>query len=216
MRSRKNKKNNNIPKVAYLLLLLVGFGIGHMARPVPGADEQSVLLAKASNLVYIPEKDITHRFSPTPKKDAAQGCTQMVVDLINKTYATLTIGIFALTSKSIVLAIEDACSRGVQTTIFIDKKFTGVNSPMQRLFRAGAQIYVYRGPYTYHLKCLVSDGKIMETGSFNYSANAERRNRENASSHVSEPIAKIYLDELKRHQGLPDFHPYGDLNRARS
>ncbi len=53
-------------------------------------------------------------------------------------------------------------------------------------------------PDRMHHKVIVIDGKIVITGSYNFSASAEERNDENVVIIFDEAVAKVYLQEVAR------------------
>ena len=203
--ARRNNKKNLIKGANYLLYLFIGFSIGYGAQYLPqnsAHDSAPIAMDRSSPMI---------RFSPTKKRDEQQGCTRLIVDTIKKTQSTIHIGIFSLTSKPITAALEAACQRGVKVAIIVDKKFSTKDS-IKALTKAGVQVYIYKGKHTYHHKFLISDKKIVITGSFNYSKQAEATNRENCCYTPNQELAEVYHKKWQEQLKSPNIHHYNKLH----
>jgi phospholipase D len=89
---------------------------------------------------------------------------------------------YGLTSRSIVDALIAAQSRGVDVAIKTDKKESEKHAQatlITKLKAAGVRVEVSTQQRNLHDKFAVIDGQRVITGSFNWTQNAELRNREN-------------------------------------
>jgi phosphatidylserine/phosphatidylglycerophosphate/cardiolipin synthase-like enzyme len=68
----------------------------------------------------------------------------------------------------------------------------------KRLLSGGVEVRLDGNPDNLHHKVIVIDEKIVVTGSYNLSANAELRNDENTLILQSAEIAALYLEEFER------------------
>jgi phosphatidylserine/phosphatidylglycerophosphate/cardiolipin synthase-like enzyme len=229
--ARRKGKDNVIHYLIYPIMLLIGLCIGYGAKREADyaeqldekADHQAPSDRKktpcATKWNYTIGGTVTPYFSPTKKKALREdkGITNMMVQVINNTNTTLRIGIFSLTPGPIFNALKAAAKRGVDVGIIIDKKFAGKNSSMNELAAAGIHIYVYRGGHTYHNKYLVSDGKILTTGSFNFSKSAENTNREDCC-HIEgvAPLARDYEGQWRKERDHPKVKRLGEGGNRRT
>ncbi|KVU84462.1 endonuclease [Burkholderia ubonensis] len=126
---------------------------------------------------------------------------QLVEKAINSARSSIRLAAYSFTSPAVVQALIAAKRRGVDVAVVVDEK-----NNLQEDRRAGAaalNLLVNAGIPTrtisvypiHHDKYFVVDGLDVETGSFNYSQAAARRNSENAIVIWHDPaLAKAYLD----------------------
>ena len=112
-------------------------------------------------------------------------CSDKLVAFITTAQKNLDIAIYTLTDKEIYTAISVASKRGVAVRIIADKqqaltKYSLISSLKQQgiAVRYGNQTGIMHNKFT------IVDGLKLETGSFNYTAAANRKNNEN----------QLYLD----------------------
>jgi phosphatidylserine/phosphatidylglycerophosphate/cardiolipin synthase-like enzyme len=108
------------------------------------------------------------------------GCTAAVVAEIAAAKKTCLVQAYSLTSGPITLALKEAKRRGVRVEVLVDdqsSKQPGCTAAA--LIAAGIPVMVAAGPGLAHNKLVLIDGKTILTGSFNFSAHAERENQEN-------------------------------------
>lgn len=122
------------------------------------------------------EIETTAYFSPRG------GCEEAVVDLINHSEKTIDVAIYSFTDRKIAKALIDAYRRGVKIRVIIDYgngKSRYCVGPL--LEKAGIPVRYKRGSGggLMHNKYAIYDGKVLSTGSFNWTSNANKRNDEN-------------------------------------
>lgn len=108
------------------------------------------------------------------------GATKAVVRLIDQAQKSISIAAYNFTSKDIAKALASAQNRGVNVRAVLDKSNVHARQS-SATFLANADIPV-RIDYKYHImhnKFIIVDGATVETGSFNYTSNAENSNAEN-------------------------------------
>lgn len=131
-------------------------------------------------------------FSPDKKNETR------IVEIINHSKKTLDIAIYSLTLKSVPYALREARKRGVKIRMVMDKvQSFGANSQYKDLVGGGFEIRKSRGRGIMHSKYIVSDGCLVETGSFNYTDNAVNNNRENLLIIDSCKIGKKYSENFE-------------------
>jgi len=110
------------------------------------------------------------------------GCISAIVNLIRQSEKSIDVAIYSFTSRKIAKALVDAHKRGVKVRVIIDYgngKSRYCVAPV--LERAGIEVRYKRGSGggLMHHKYAIYDGKVVSTGSFNWTSNAEKRNDEN-------------------------------------
>ena len=110
-----------------------------------------------------------------------QDCPAVLVNLYNSSTQTLDIAIYSLTYPSVVQAIKDAKARGVKVRVLSDKTQSAGATQKQainNLLGVGIPVKINKHSGLMHLKVSIIDDKILTTGSFNYSKNAQENNDE--------------------------------------
>ena len=150
------------------------------------------------------------RYSPNGR------CSEKLVQLINETRSTIRAMVYGATleevSEALVLAgkkREDG-GRGVDVRMLLDKRQTYRDQAkfcdkLETAGKEGARIevrlYSPGGRACMHHKVGIFDGKLVTTGSFNWTKNAEKNNNENLVTIENPEIAKAYakiFEELWR------------------
>ena len=125
------------------------------------------------------------------------GVARRIIKVIDSSASSIDLAIFDLTSRDIKLALERAKQRGIKIRIAADsRQAKGVHSVIQTLINEGFDIKIVHGigRGVMHNKFAIFDGKLLVTGSYNWTNNAEHNNYENAIF-ISDP------ETIKRYQG---------------
>lgn len=102
-----------------------------------------------------------------------------VLGFIGKTRADLDVAVYSITHPTIATALVDAHNRGVRVRVLTDKVQAASRYALDELMEAaGIEVRRDREGGSMHLKMAISDGIAVGFGSFNWTRNAERRNRE--------------------------------------
>lgn len=130
-------------------------------------------------------------FSPDARAE------QLVLKTIDSSKSTIRMAAYSFTSPTVAKSLLNAKRRGVDIKIVVDEKGNRSKASQAAMnLMVNAQIPV-RTISTYaihHDKYIVVDGKTVETGSFNYSKAAAKRNSENVIVIWNSPqIANRYL-----------------------
>ncbi len=135
------------------------------------------------------------------------GCTDAVIYEIGRAKKYIDVAMYAFTSRPIAQALVKAKKRGVRIRVILDKKFNSHTrfSKFKYLMKKGIDVKLVSPPPgvrgrvgLMHHKFAVIDGKVLLTGSFNWTASAEKLNYENLLVFYSEKLASIYEKEFKR------------------
>lgn len=139
--------------------------------------------------------DITVGFSPSGN------ALKTVLDAINGARTSIDLAAYSFTSHDIARALIGAAKRGVHIRIVADEKDNAHSKSSKVPVMQENDIPVrLNGHYAImHNKYMVIDGASVETGSFNYTTSADKRNAENAIFIQGEPqLAAIYEQEFNR------------------
>ena len=107
-------------------------------------------------------------------------CTGLVVQALDGATASVKVQAYTFTSAPIAAALVAAHRRGVAVRVILDHSQAGQRySAAGFLSRAGIEVLIDTAPGIAHNKIIVIDDARVITGSFNFSASAQRRNVEN-------------------------------------
>jgi len=108
------------------------------------------------------------------------GCTNAIVREIARAQKTIDVMMYSFTSRPIVQAMDQAKARGVAIRVLLDKGQETQKYAKGRYFvNKGINVRYDTGAGLMHNKVGIIDGRILFTGSFNWTAQAEARNAEN-------------------------------------
>lgn len=129
----------------------------------------------------------------------AGGCTESVVGAIHRAGKEIRVQAYSFTSAPIAAALVDAHRRGVDVRVILDRRqAAGVGCRGQELAAAGILVATDGKHPIAHNKLILIDGRWVITGSFNFSAQAER-NAENLLVLDDAGLALRYLEQWRLH-----------------
>lgn len=159
-----------------------------------------VLLFLPAVVFAVPEVEVY--FSPNG------GCTSRIVSSIDNAQSYIDIAMYSFTSRPIAHALVRAYRRGVKIRVLLDAAQAFERYSKGRyLASKGIKVVYYHGNGLMHNKVCVIDGRELFTGSFNWTASAERRNQENLLViHIPSVIKKFqkrldYLFKITEENG---------------
>ncbi len=142
---------------------------------------------------YFCPEDCKKLLNPIVKDDALS----KILDLIRKANNSVHLASFTFTNEDIANELIRAQTKGVNVTILIEKKQRSVmNSQYERLKSFGLNIKVDGNKYNMHHKFIVIDGKILVTGSPNFTFSGFNNNDENLIIIYDEEIANKFRIEF--------------------
>jgi phosphatidylserine/phosphatidylglycerophosphate/cardiolipin synthase-like enzyme len=120
---------------------------------------------------------------------------EVVMQAIDDANDSLYLAAYQYTNKDIIQRIIASKQRGVKVFVLLDR--TQKNGDAQaEMVTSGIECRVDQRFRIMHHKFIIIDGQHIETGSFNYSANADQVNAENALYLKDVPdIAKKYKEQ---------------------
>ncbi len=134
------------------------------------------------------------------------GCTQAVVDLIGSAQSEVLVQAYSFTSKPIAEALVTKAARrdgGPPVTVEVVADRSDVGTPgLAMLTGATGMVptWIDSKHAIAHNKVVLVDEKVVETGSFNYTQQAETSNAENCLIIHDAVLAKAYADNWRAHQ----------------
>jgi phosphatidylserine/phosphatidylglycerophosphate/cardiolipin synthase-like enzyme len=107
-------------------------------------------------------------------------CLPRIIKLIDTAKKSVYLQCYSFTSKPIAIALLKAKRRGVDVQIVTDKSQIKANgSLVVRLHAKKIPVFVDHRVAIAHNKTMIIDGRIVLTGSYNWTNAAEKRNAEN-------------------------------------
>ena len=112
-------------------------------------------------------------------------CEMLIERTINAAARRIHLQAYLFTDRGIAHALEDARRRGLEVIVLLDKRQRrDPDSVASELAQAGVRVMFDDQPRIAHNKTIVIDpdgpDPVVETGSYNFTYSAERRNAENA------------------------------------
>lgn len=125
------------------------------------------------------------------------GATETVVGFIARARHSIRVAAYSFTSRPIANALISAHNSGVDVQIVLDKSQQRVAySAASNVFDAGIPTRINYKYAIMHNKFIIADGVNVETGSFNFTKAAEKKNAENVLVLCNNPsVANDYLTE---------------------
>lgn len=126
-------------------------------------------------------------------------CAARIISLLDRSRSDVQICVFTITDNSVVGAILGAHRRGVNVRIITDgDKAEDRGSDIARLKAEGVPVRADFASDHMHHKFAVFDGKILVTGSYNWTRGAATRNLENIVVCDDSRLVKPFRDEFAR------------------
>jgi phosphatidylserine/phosphatidylglycerophosphate/cardiolipin synthase-like enzyme len=153
----------------------------------------------------------TETFTTTVTKTVALGdiqyvcfsrvddCSSIIIKLIDSAERYVHVAIYSFTLDSLGDALVKAKNRGVEVKVVMEREQAEVKgSEYGRLLKAGINVRLDGNKYLMHHKFMVVDGRMVVTGSYNWSYGAEENNDENMIVVSNPDVARLYEAEFQR------------------
>jgi phospholipase D len=124
-------------------------------------------------------------------------CAAEIVEKIRNSNSEIRVQAYGFTSELIALALVQARKRGIDVAVILDKSaessLLSRHSDADLVARAGIPVYIDFRPSIAHNKVMIIDRHLVITGSYNFTASAERRNAENVIFIDASEVAARFL-----------------------
>lgn len=139
------------------------------------------------------------------------GATEAITREIGKARQEVLVQAYSFTSTPIAKALLDAHKRGVKVVAILDRsQKTAKYSGATFLANAGIPVLIDSQHAIAHNKIIILDRQTLITGSFNFTAAAEKKNAENLLVIKGNPaLIEKYLKNFEEHKGHSE--PYNRL-----
>jgi phosphatidylserine/phosphatidylglycerophosphate/cardiolipin synthase-like enzyme len=129
------------------------------------------------------------------------GAEALVLKVIGAARESILVEAYSFTSKPIAEALVAAVRRGVQVLAVLDKsQRTESYSSATFLANSGVKVRIDAEHPIQHNKVLIVDGRHVQTGSYNYTGSAAKKNAENVIViWENTELAREYASEFRRH-----------------
>ncbi|MGC8799625.1 MAG: phospholipase D-like domain-containing protein [Chloroflexus sp.] len=143
--------------------------------------------------ITTPQATIENYFTPRERPAAR------IVEIINGARRSVRFMAFSFTSDAIAGAMIARRQAGVMVQgVFERRNADGTGSEFALLRDNGIEVLADGNCYTMHHKVIIIDNRIVITGSYNFTARAERTNDENLLIIDDPVLAAAYLTEFER------------------
>ena len=151
-------------------------------------------LAPLVQAVPVPLTQIRAYFTPGHTVETA------ITDEIDSARESVRVQAYSFTNPLIVQALADARLRGVDVIVILDKSNRYQKSSAADIAGGlGVPVLIDDRHAIAHNKVMIIDGRIVITGSYNFSRAAEKSNAENIVIIESVPIAEKYQQNWQKH-----------------
>lgn len=148
----------------------------------------------AQDAVPVPLTQIRAYFTPGHTVETA------ITDEIDSARESVRVQAYSFTNPLIVQALADARLRGVDVIVILDKSNRYQKSSAADIAGGlGVPVLIDDRHAIAHNKVMIIDGRIVITGSYNFSRAAEKSNAENIVIIESVPIAEKYQQNWQKH-----------------
>lgn len=128
------------------------------------------------------------------------GVLKHILALVNQAQRSVDFMAYSFTSDELAEALLGRAAAGVKVRgVFeTDQYYANIGTEFDRLVEGGLSVRLDGNPSHMHHKVLIIDERIVITGSYNFTANAEQRNDENLLVIEDPALAQLYLAEFRR------------------
>ena len=145
-------------------------------------------------VVEVDGRQIEVYFSPD------DGTAARLLELIRGAQESIHFLAFSFTSDDLAEALIDQTRAGLAVSGVVEESQANTNQGAEyaRLRSAGVDVHFDGNPANMHHKVIIIDEKIVVTGSYNFSASAEKRNDENTLIIHDPQLAAAFMEEFGR------------------
>ena len=161
-------------------------------------------LSSSPSAVEAHSPAVTTCFTP------AQACADLIVSILDHAQSHIRLQAYGFTSSPILAALVAAKHRGLDVVVLLDKSDERApsGSGAAYVMGAGIPVFIDYQPAIAHNKVILVDKHIVVTGSYNFTAAAERKNTENVTIIDSSEVANRFLSNWESRRAVS--RPYAN------
>ena len=155
-----------------------------------------VFLLRRAHRFFVPPPEVQAHFSPKG------GCQEAIVAVLQRARREILVQAYSFTADPITFGLVEAKKRGVHVEILLDRSNEeDAHSDLHILVENQVPLLIDAKHAIAHNKIMIIDRRIIVTGSFNFTNQAEHENAENLLilRHHSELVQK-YLENFQTHK----------------
>jgi phosphatidylserine/phosphatidylglycerophosphate/cardiolipin synthase-like enzyme len=128
------------------------------------------------------------------------GVAEQILEILNDAEESIYFMAFSFTTDEFGEAIREQAENGLTVAGVMEEQQVNSNIGTEYDFfkQAGLDVFLDGNEGQMHHKTMIVDGRIVITGSYNFSRSAETRNDENVIIFHNEKIADFFLGEFQR------------------
>jgi phosphatidylserine/phosphatidylglycerophosphate/cardiolipin synthase-like enzyme len=180
---------NHFSLSLFLILLIASMGQS-TAQARNSKPSHTSRLEDLANVSVPKDQDVC--FSPEEQ------CDLKLIKLIQSAQSSIDVAVYDI---SLDMLAHQLLTQGkkIHVRILVDKRQSKEkNSVVRLLIKAGANVRYGHQRGIMHNKFVIIDGKMMETGSYNYTNHATQANNENQLYLASPVVVKRYADRFEK------------------
>ena len=128
------------------------------------------------------------------------GCTEAILKELKNAQRSVLVQAYWFTSPTIAKALLEVHKRGVKVQVILDRSRTEMeNEQAEFIVQNGVPTFIDDKHTTAHSKLMIVDGKVVLTGSFNFTDQSENENAENLLVIRDQGIADKFTANWKAH-----------------
>ena len=128
-----------------------------------------------------------------------QDIPENIAYYLSRAKISIDLCVFTISDESLAHALKAAHARGVKIRLITDNnKMRDYGSQVKELARAGIEVKIDNSRYHMHNKFGLIDGRIVFTGSYNWTYTAKMYNQENIVITTNYTIVHKFIDEFER------------------
>lgn len=128
-----------------------------------------------------------------------QDIPENIAYYLSRAKRSIDLCVFTISDESLAHALKAAHARGVKIRLITDNnKMRDYGSQVKELARAGIEVKIDNSRYHMHNKFGLIDGRIVFTGSYNWTYTAKMYNQENIVITTNYTIVHKFIDEFER------------------
>lgn len=152
-------------------------------------------MSQTGAVSLVPQTQIRVYFTPGDSAEMA------IVDQLVNAKESILVQAYSFTNPAIAAALADAQSRGVNVVILLDKSHrTQRYSAADFTAKSGITTLIDDRHAIAHNKIMIIDGRVVVTGSYNFTKAAEKSNAENLVIIESGAVADKFHNNWQKHR----------------